>query len=61
MARYSGLQREKLIADQTRIQAQLNEAEPGPYREKLERKLDQIRVALNLGSWAYSPGLRTPE
>lgn len=61
MARYSDLQREKLIADQARLQAQLNDAEPGPYREKLERKLGQIRVALNLGSWAYSPGLRTPD
>jgi hypothetical protein len=61
MARYSDLQREKLIADQARLQAQLNDAEPGPYREKLERKLGQIRVALNLSSWAYSPGLRTPD
>jgi hypothetical protein len=61
MARYSDLQREKLIADQARLEGQLNDAEPGPYRDRLERKLGQIRVALNLISWAYSVGLRTPE
>ena len=61
MARNSDLQREKLIADQARLVAQLYDAEPGPYRERLERKLGQIRVALYLSSWAYSPGLRTPE
>jgi hypothetical protein len=49
------ISREKLIADQARLEAQLSDAEPGPYRDKLERKLGQIRVALNLSSWAYSP------
>ena len=29
--------------------------------DKLERKLGQIRVALTVSSWAYSPGLQTPE
>ena len=61
MMRYSDLQREKLITDQARLEVQLNDAEPGPYRDRLERELGQIRVALNLSSWAYSPGLRTPE
>ena len=59
MARYSDL--EKLIADQARLVAQLYDAEPGPYRDKLERKLDQIRVALTVSNWAYSRGLRTPK
>ena len=61
MARYSDLQSEQLIADQARLEAQLNDADPGPYRDKLERKLGQIRVALNLSNWANSPGLRTPK
>jgi hypothetical protein len=61
MARYSDLQRDKLIADRARLEVQLNDAELGPYRDRLERKLGQIRIALNLNSWAYSPGLRTPE
>jgi hypothetical protein len=61
MARYSDLKRDKLIADQARPEVQLNDAEPGPHRDRLERKLGQIRVALSLSGWACSPGLRTPE
>ena len=61
MARNSDLQTEKLIADQARLVVQQYNAEPGPYRDKLERKLGQIRVALTFSSWAYSPGLQTPE
>ena len=61
MARYSDLQSEKLIADQARLEVLLKDAEPGPYRDRLERKLGQIRIAQKLSSWAYSPGLRTPE
>jgi hypothetical protein len=53
MARYSDL-RERLSADEARLEAQLKDAKPGPYRDKLEPKLGQI-------SAAYSPGLRTPE
>jgi hypothetical protein len=56
MARHSDLPRYS-----RRLKAQLNDAEPGPYRDNLELKLGQIRVTLNLGSWAYSPRLQTPE
>ena len=60
MARYSDLQRE---ADRrsVRLEAQLHDAELDPCRDRLELKPGQIRVAPNLSSWAYSPGLRTPE
>jgi hypothetical protein len=65
MARYSDLQRE-VDRRSVRLEAQLHDAELDPCRDKLERKLGQIRVApksqqLDLLTRITNTGIRPPQ
>ncbi|MET4764185.1 hypothetical protein ABH975_007268 [Bradyrhizobium ottawaense] len=50
-----------LNAERARIIAELENTQPGPQRDLLERKLRQLKTASNLDKWLTSPGLQPPE
>ncbi|MGX1317126.1 hypothetical protein AB7M17_000579 [Bradyrhizobium sp. USDA 377] len=50
-----------LNAERARIIAELENTQPGPQRDLLERKLRQLETASNLDKWLTSPGLQPPE
>ncbi len=49
------------IADQKRqLEARIAEAESGPARDDILKKLRQLDVAAHLNEWLASPGLQAP-
>ncbi|BBO08506.1 hypothetical protein ABH991_000119 [Bradyrhizobium ottawaense] len=50
-----------LNAERARLIAELENTQPGPQRDLLERKLRQLKTASNLDKWLTSPGLHPPE
>ncbi|NEV00228.1 hypothetical protein FNJ47_31540 [Bradyrhizobium sp. UFLA 03-164] len=52
---------DNLNAERARIIEELKNAQPGPHRDLLERKLRQLETASHVDGWLTSPGLQPPE
>jgi hypothetical protein len=50
-----------LNAERARIIAELENTQPGPQRDLLERKLRQLETTSQIDRWLTSPGLQPPE
>jgi hypothetical protein len=51
---------ERLVAEKMRLAQQAEALQPGPAKEKLLQKIDQIETASRLDKWLSSPGLQSP-
>ena len=51
---------ERLTAEKTRLQIELDLAGPGSIRDRLLEKLRELRTATHINEWLSSPGLRAP-
>jgi len=52
---------ERLSAEEARIEAQLEESEPGPQQDLLRGKLQEIEAASQAERWIASKDLRPPK
>ena len=52
---------DNLNAERARIIAELENTQPGPQRDLLERKLRQLETASHVDGWLTSTGLQPPE
>ena len=52
---------ERLNAEKARIEAALENMEPGPERDLLDRKLRHIETALHINGWLSSTELQPPK
>jgi hypothetical protein len=50
-----------LSDEKARIEAQLEETEPGPLQDALRRKLERIETASRNEKWITSKGLQPPK
>ena len=50
-----------LNAERARIIAELENTQPGPQRDFLERRLRQLETVSNIDEWLTSSGLQPPE
>ena len=51
---------DRLKAEEKRLKAELDQAEPSSVREKLLEKLRHLDAAAHINEWLSSPGLRAP-
>ncbi|MGY4497044.1 hypothetical protein ACVWYH_000971 [Bradyrhizobium sp. GM24.11] len=51
---------ERLVAEKMRLAHQAEALPPGPAKESLLQKIDQIEKASRLDKWLSSPGLQSP-
>jgi hypothetical protein len=51
---------ENLAAEKAKLEAQMALFKPGPKREELEKKIEQLETAAHLNQWLTSPGLQPP-
>ena len=51
---------QNLEAERDRLLLQLESTEPGPLRELIVRKLQQLDAAANMHEWLTSPELQPP-
>jgi hypothetical protein len=52
---------DNLHVERARIIAELENAQPGPQRDLLERRLRQLETASHIDEWLTSSGLQPPE
>jgi hypothetical protein len=52
--------RDRLVDERKRLEAQLEELQPGPKRDQLLQKLRQLDTASHINEWLSSPGLQSP-
>lgn len=51
---------ERLAAEKARLAHEAEGLRPGPAREKLLQKIEQIERASRIDKWLSSPGLQSP-
>lgn len=52
---------ENLAAQKAKLEAQVAKLKPGPQREGLLKKIQQLETALHMSEWLASPGLQPPK
>lgn len=52
---------ENLAAQKAKLEAQVTKLKPGPQREGLLKKIQQLETALHMSEWLASPGLQPPK
>ena len=51
---------ERLVAKKARLAHEAEALPPGPAKEKLLQKIEQIDQASRIDRWLFSPGLQSP-
>lgn len=51
---------ENIAAEKARLEAQIAQLPPGPQKERLLKKINQLETASRVNQWLTSPGLQPP-
>jgi hypothetical protein len=52
---------DRIAAEKARLEAQVAKLKPGPQKDGLLKKMNQLETASHINQWLTSPGLQPPK
>jgi hypothetical protein len=52
---------DRIAAEKARLEAQSARLKPGPQKDGLLKKIEQLETAAHINEWLTSPGLQPPK